>query len=157
MKDTTNDPIVQQRFSAKVGKRDPNDCWEWLGSKDGCGYGTFAIGRKVKNSHRVAWQIENGEIPDGMCVCHRCDNPPCCNPGHLFLGTHSDNMKDMSRKGRAPRGEKSPSAKITEGDVREIRRLVSMGVGQTDIAKEFGIAISNVSQISNRKRWRHVK
>lgn len=86
-------------------------CWPWTAARDPKGYGTIRsdIGRANKFAHRAAWEVTNGAIPDGLLVCHRCDNPPCCNPAHLFLGTHADNMADCSAKGRTCRGDRHGS------------------------------------------------
>jgi len=90
---------VEERFWAKVDKTD--SCWVWTGATLRRGYGQIRIPvKKAKQAHRLSWEIHNGPIPDGMLVCHKCDNPPCVNPAHLFLGTQSDNNKDCVRKGR---------------------------------------------------------
>lgn len=91
-------------FLAQVAVGDPDECWEWQGSRSNLGYGAVAVrgtGYGPTGAHRVAYGIANGGIPDGMYVCHSCDNPPCCNPNHLFVGTHRDNMRDMDEKGRS--------------------------------------------------------
>jgi hypothetical protein len=89
-----------ERFWNKVERGD--GCWEWRGAKSRFGYGRFIVGRNNRLAHRVAWAATRGEIPVGMNVCHRCDNPSCVNPDHLFLGTQRDNVRDMHEKGRAP-------------------------------------------------------
>lgn len=95
--------IRAERFWAKVDKRGPDACWPWLASRCDSGYGKFRVG-KMTRSHRVAFELGGGEIPDGQCVLHRCDNPACCNPAHLFVGTFNDNVQDMVRKGRQRSG-----------------------------------------------------
>lgn len=96
---------LADRFWARVEKRGPDECWPWTGYRDAKGYGQIALNRRTaEGAHRVSWALARGEIPDGIHVLHRCDNPPCCNPAHLFLGTHADNMWDMKAKGRASGG-----------------------------------------------------
>jgi hypothetical protein len=100
----------------------------------------------------------NGSIPEGMYVCHRCDNPPCCNPAHLRLDTHAGNMRDRNAKGRvcrtgAPPGERNGKAKLTAADVRAIRAAAGT---QSEIAKRFGIARTTARQIRLRRRWQHL-
>jgi len=98
---------LSERFWAKVDRRGLDECWEWQGSRTGRGrYGNVKVDSYTNApSHRVAWELTNGPVPEELCVCHRCDNPPCCNPAHLFLGTHQDNMIDKVAKGRQSRGE----------------------------------------------------
>ena len=92
---------LAERFARYLSPGAPEDCWEWRGQFNACGYGKFRLTPNSMNlAHRVAWQIAHGPIPDGLHVCHHCDNPPCCNPAHLFLGTHGDNMRDREIKGR---------------------------------------------------------
>lgn len=92
---------IEQRFWDKVDRRGPQDCWEWTAAKDARGYGRVGSKRpRTELAHRVAYRLTKGEIPSGMLVCHSCDNPPCCNPEHLFVGTDADNNKDMHTKGR---------------------------------------------------------
>lgn len=93
---------VEGRFWSKVLKGTDQECWLWNASRIKDGYGKFSVSGVYQQSHRISWQLTNGPIPDGLCVLHRCDNPPCVNPNHLFLGTNLDNVRDMFAKGRNP-------------------------------------------------------
>jgi hypothetical protein len=116
-----------ESFFSKTKLDGATGCIIWNGARDYCGYGIF----RHKHTNRVAWEIANGEIPLGKDVLHKCDNPPCVNPEHLCVGSHSDNMADMVLKGRGKGpsrpGEDNPSAKFTKKDVIEIRRLFATG------------------------------
>ena len=153
----TNDPIIQQRFWSKVDISDPDDCWAWTASTTSDGYGCIRINCRLHNSHRVAWELENGPIPNGIHILHHCDNPACCNPSHLLLGTHSDNMKDMANKGRAGnRGSRNKIARLTEQDILTIREMVNGGTKQKDIAKEYSVHVMTISDIIRGATWTHV-
>lgn len=93
---------IEERFWAKATSGD--GCWEWMGPRVGIGYGSFWANGKTVRAHRLAWELVNGPIPTGLSVLHRCDNPPCVRPDHLFIGTNADNSKDMVQKGRSPTG-----------------------------------------------------
>jgi predicted DNA-binding protein (UPF0251 family) len=131
------------------------DCWPWLGSCDAHGYGQMGYGQRKKlKAHRVAWELANGAIPEGMSVLHRCDNPPCCNPAHLFIGTQADNMADAHAKGRqfipqgpALRGEANPAAKLTDYQREAICVLGDQGISQRVIAAYYGISQSTVCRV----------
>lgn len=100
---TRHGQSVEARFWAKVDVRGPDECWEWQASTTSSGYGQIMVNarpRRITRAHRLSWTIANGPIPSGMVVCHRCDNPPCVNPAHLFVATQQDNIADMVRKGR---------------------------------------------------------
>lgn len=163
------------RFWSKVVVKG-GACWGWTASTTHCGYGRFYFGgeanRRVVGAHRVSWFLTNGPIPTGLWVLHHCDNPPCSNPQHLFLGTHADNMADMATKGRAGqagdlhlfrtrpemirRGEAVPTSCLTEKNVRELRAMRANGARLKSICTRFGISEAQASRIINRQQWRHV-
>ena len=125
------------------------------------GYGEIGAGRAgagVLRAHRLAWEFAYGPIPTGAQVLHRCDNPPCCNPSHLFLGTHQDNMADKVAKGRqtGPKGERHPRALITDADVVAIREAHARGATNVALGRQYGIAPNSVSSIVHRVTWGHV-
>lgn len=141
----------------RVNRSDSDECWVWAGPMDKDGYGMFrAFGEQ--RVHRAAWVNFNGPIPKGMQVLHRCDNPPCCNPGHLFLGTGADNMRDKASKGRCnpPYGERTSLAKLTGTQVIIIRTLHAEGWTQRSIAKIFGVGYRAINKIVLRQRWKHL-
>jgi hypothetical protein len=153
---------LEIRFWEKVARGSPDECWEWQGSRYRNGYGAIGIGGRAggpRGAHRVCWELTHGPIPAGLYVLHRCDNPPCVNPAHLFLGTQTTNMRDCSRKGRArggTRGEQSGNAKLTEAAIREIRERYRSGQTQVALAKAFGVGQTTVSGIVTRRAWAHV-
>lgn len=148
---------IVRRFWDLVDVRGDDECWEWRGARRGRGYGVSNTDHLPVDTHRLAWEYYNGqEIPKGMLVCHHCDNPPCCNPHHLFLGTHQDNADDKVRKNRQLRGESCPAAKLTEKIVLEIRRLYDLGWTGADISKELNVPRSRIRPIVLRKEWKHI-
>lgn len=148
---------AMRRFWGKVEKKSDDECWEWKGAKLSHGYGAFNIGVRRISTHRFSWEIHYGEIPPGMLVCHKCDNPPCVNPKHLFLGTDTDNQRDKYLKGRCARGEKNNHAKLTEDDVRKIRELLASGKSARSIAPIFGVRHAAILTIKDRKNWGWLK
>lgn len=151
------------RFIDKVDIRENDECWEWKAAKKRkMGYGVFRVGvsgidRKQVYAHRFVWEYVNGPIPVGMYICHKCDNPPCCNPNHLFIGTRADNVKDMVNKGRGRgkifKGSAHGNSKLSEEQVYAIRAASG---SQTKIAKQYGISDVLVCHIKSRKRWGHL-
>lgn len=140
-------------FWSKVVRKE-DACWEWRGSRDSSGYAT--LGKHKEPAHRLSYRLHCGDIPRGMVVCHRCDNPPCTNPDHLFLGTPAENSADMVRKGRSNRGERNGHARLTEADVLTIRAERSEGWTLQAIATTHGLSIPGVHDIVTRRRWAHV-
>ena len=179
---------VSERFWEKVDTSGgPDACWEWQRAKDKWGYGHFKFyidGKFVQLSHRVAYYLANNELPADLCVCHRCDNPACCNPQHLFLGTVADNNQDMMRKGRLYRfskeeisrgaqkggllmktrskgnnapsmnGESNPQSKLTRSQVDSIREMRANGFSLKDIAAAFSVSTTNVHAICSWQLWK---
>lgn len=171
-----NKPIIlteesKGRILKFISISNPNDCWEWTGVKISSGYGRFTIKGSKYLSHRVYFTIINGPIPKGMDVLHRCDNPGRCNPNHLFLGTHQENMRDMENKGRSrhPSGDKSPSrvhkdrlrrgenhwkAKLTEKNVVEIRATFKRGgISKSDLSRKFKVSHACIRAIISCRIW----
>jgi DNA-binding transcriptional regulator YiaG len=122
--------------------------------RDKLGYVRMYHNGRMTYAHRVAWEEVNGPIPNGLCVCHKCDNPSCINVEHLFLGTKAQNSADMVAKRRQSFGERRPGTKFTEEDIRFIR---SSEMNQPQLAKHFGITQAAVSNIIRRRRWPHVR
>ncbi len=167
IKGTKLPSTLYERLNAGIRKEygvDP--CWIWTKGTSGWGYGDIREGPKTLKAHRVAWEQKYGPIPNGLFVLHKCNNPPCCNPDHLFLGTKKDNSLDMARKKRSAaqvhpetvaRGEKQHSAKLTERSIKEIRRRYASGTETTySLASEFKVSQVTISCVIRRKTWRHV-
>lgn len=133
-------------------------CWSWLGALDRDGYGRMRVGgRKTLRAHRLAWEIETGRPPGSLLVCHHCDNPPCVNPAHLFLGTARDNNRDRVQKGRpnGSPGESNGVSKLTASQVHEIANLYCTGrFRQQDLAEMFGVSKSAIQLILSGKNWK---
>jgi hypothetical protein len=155
----------EERFWDKVLIGD--GCWEWQGAKFASGYGHFYSGGKVLYAHRVAYELHHGVHPGEMFVCHRCDHPGCVRPSHLFLGTNTDNMRDMAAKGRQwlqktpwlgpdNSGDRNGRARLTARDIPYIREWARQGFSHEDIARAFNVTRSNVSFICRRDTWTKV-
>jgi hypothetical protein len=145
-----------KRFWDKINVKSPNDCWEWLGAKDSWGYGTFTYRYKQYGSHRFALQLDqNIEIPSNLQVLHSCNNPSCCNPSHLRIGTQKDNIQDMIFANRDKIvGERNSNAKITLDDANQIRELYSTGnFTLVELANKFAISYTQTRRIVKRESW----
>lgn len=147
----------KERFCRSVRRGD--SCWQWTGRMTRDGYGAFWFWGRMTKAHRVAWALENGSIPDGLCVLHQCDNRACVNPGHLFLGTQADNQRDMIQKGRSrkARGERHGRARLTESDVQEIRGLLGDGMTLRAVAARFGVSVTTIHDLKTGKTWAWLK
>jgi len=138
---------------------DENGCWIWLGSKNGCGYGSSRRGGKTIRMHRAFYERHVGPIPAGLLVCHKCDVRACVNPEHLFFGTNKDNMDDRDRKGRlkvAPLGEKHNKAKLTEAQVLEARLLWKGGASGRSLARKFDVNRKTMFFLLKGRNWKNV-
>lgn len=161
----THAPLVT-RFWRWVNKRKSKKlCWEWTGCRDSCGYGLIGTGkgsRVIERAHRVSWKLHNPHslIPKGIKVLHKCDNPACVNPDHLFLGTQLDNMKDMLSKGRSNyvKGQKQGLAKLTEEKVSHMRKLWDSGTHTlSELSLLFSVHWGTIWSAVTRRTWKHVK
>lgn len=146
------------RFWAKVNKAGNDECWEWQACKTEKGYGQIRINSKAFRAHRVSWTIANNkDIQKGLIVCHTCDNPSCCNPRHLFVGTHAKNTKDKVSKGRQARGKGNGNSILTPKQVLEIRRRYSWYVvTHKMLADEFNVSETTIRKVLKRVTWSHI-
>jgi hypothetical protein len=156
-----------ERFWKKVEKTE--GCWLWQGARTPNGYGKIKVGGRDLSAHRVSWELEYGlresGIPEGMQVCHHCDNRACVRPDHLFLGSQSDNTSDMWEKGRGPetfrtghgRGEQHGCSRLTEAQVLEARHLYGLGEHRlVDLAAKYGVGVSTIHDAVSGKKWKHL-
>jgi hypothetical protein len=146
------DPVAH--FWEHVVKRE--GCWGWTWHTDAPGYGVIHFQKRLILAHRLSWELHCGPIPDGLCVLHECDNPPCSNPAHLFLGTKPDNNRDRAAKGRSALGSRSGAAKLTETLVTDLRRRRAAGATIISLATELGMDRATVSDAISGKSWSHV-
>lgn len=156
---------LTERVLAGVIRESPTECWLWDGKRKAKGYGVLHYEKREVMAHRVMWEISFGAIPHGACVLHQCDNPPCCNPAHLFLGTITDNNRDMVAKGRHARqgsnrkpsewarGTQIVSSKLAPESVIEMRRRLADGEKLTAVARAFSVHKATVWAIRERRNW----
>lgn len=143
-----------ERFWERVEVGKPEQCWPWTAGRIPGGYGSITSGGRRLGAHRVAWEIANGPIAEGLYVCHRCDNPPCCNPAHLFLGTNRENSDDRDAKGRGNHGANNYCSKLTWAGVAEIRTRVAAGEPQAALAGEFGVTKTTINDVVKQRSWK---
>ena len=150
---------LPERFWSKTELIPFSSCWYWTGSLTR-GYGYATVNKKVGYAHRHSWEFNFGAIPKGMCVCHKCDNPICIRPDHLFLGTHADNVRDKIAKGRARTGKRIGTqhkhAKLNDEKVLLAYQLKKSGLTLREIAQQVGASKSAVGNIFTKTTWRHV-
>lgn len=151
----------ERRLWTRIEKS--SSCWVWQGALNSTGYGVIGVRKhghyQQYRVHRVVYELLVAVVPDDLILCHTCDNPRCCNPDHLFLGTHRDNAVDRQSKGRGSklRGSQNPSAKLSEDKVRDIRRLWAAGATNAQLAVAYGVSWGLIRKIVQRFLWRHVE
>lgn len=151
------DGVAESRFWALISLNfAPGACWLWTGDTTGAGYGRFKHGGHRISANRIAYALFNGETPSGMFVCHKCDNPGCVNPNHLFLGTPTDNMVDKVAKKRHAHGERTGTSILKTAEVLEIDRLLAEGASLKRVADAFGVSKRTVHKIKARQNWTHL-
>jgi hypothetical protein len=145
------------RFVLKT-KKSATGCIEWTAQTNHKGYGIFGAGPYVgeRRAHRVSFRLFVGEIPNGLCVLHKCDNRRCVNPIHLFLGTHLDNARDCIAKGRWPKDRTFSNAKLTPADITVIRKRIANGDVLNSIAADFGVGPTAIQNIAHRRTWSNI-
>ncbi len=153
---------LKEIFEGKFTRRSKNNCWLWEGSRQTNGYGRIGFNKKYYKAHRLSYAFYKGDVPNDLEVCHKCDNPPCINPNHLFLVTHQENIQNMIDKGRSnfvgsPPGEKAGSTKLTDKQVREIRAKYKPKIyNMSTLAKQYKVSKVCIFLILKRKNWKHL-
>lgn len=148
---------ILEKLKSCIKVNQKTNCWEWQRPLGTNGYGHIWINKKVVTAHRAMYKEINGDIPKGMCVCHKCDNKKCINPDHFFLGTYLDNNRDMFAKGRngTLRGSAAPWSKLTESDVMNIR-YKEFNEKRKVLAKKYGVSQGHISSILTYNEWKHI-
>lgn len=154
MKTICSDETLKERFFKKVIKSDDqNKCWDWIGATYKFGYGCIGTSIGLDSVHRVSYRLHIGEIPNDLCVLHKCDNPKCSNPNHLFLGTKKDNAIDRNLKGRGKNPVHKgnhPMAKLSVDQVKEIKKS---SLSMNELSEKYGASINMIRRILNGSRW----
>lgn len=133
-----------ERFWSRIDRTSGDGCWLWTGNTNPRGYGTMRVGERTRTASRLVYELTHGPVPSGICVCHHCDNPPCCNPGHMFLGTHGDNARDRARKGRGA----TNGRRLTDAHVAEIIALHRAGgISMRKLGERFGCSAVHAARI----------
>lgn len=151
--------IIARRLANGLDSANEGECWVWARAKNNHGYGTLTVGGRRAYAHRLAFELSGGRLARGVHVCHRCDNPACINPDHLYAGTRSDNMKDMVAKGRhggpppIRRGSANPSSKLNGRAVGDIRSAIDAGETYMSVAKKHGVSPSTIGKIKRGESW----
>jgi len=148
-------PLSTERIEAKVEKIPEAGCWIWTGTTTVRGYGQIISNNRKHYAHRASYEAFIGPIPEGMNVCHACDNVYCVNPAHLFLGTQKQNLEDMARKKRSTLGEKNPMAKLRSKDVQDIKHRINLGNSDSEIALEFNVSRQTINNIKHGRVWKN--
>lgn len=143
---------LMERFEEKYIPEPNSGCWLWIGAATARGYGALGL----EGAHRVSYRLFNGAIPTGSFVCHRCDNPICVNPEHLFVGTPKENTHDALRKRRLTHGDKHPNSKLREADIPIIRELAAKKTDMAEIGRRFGVGKYAIQCVVRGKWWKHV-
>lgn len=162
MLDTKNiqiDAQLEYRFWRLVNKKGEDECWRWIGCGKETYYGWMGHKGRTLYAHRISYEIHKGHIEKGVLILHKCNNPSCVNPKHLYEGTHKDNSRDKELTENHNRGSNNPGSKLTEKDVIEIKRLIQVEFWRTrkDIGEQFGVSGPAIGLIAMGKRWGHLK
>lgn len=145
-------PTLAERFWEKVRVAGADECWEWQAADNGLGYGLLGVEGRMIYAHQLSYEFEHGPFSITKCVLHSCDNPPCVNPAHLFLGTKKDNSRDMASKRRAAGQD---GRKLKPEEVARIRERITSGEIQRALAREYGVSDTTISEIKTGRTWSH--
>ena len=154
-KNLPTESTISERLDARSER--VGECVEFTGYRNSNGYGELTYRGEFTLAHRASFERHHGPIPDGLIVCHTCDNPPCINPDHLYAGTHADNGRDKAGRDRSTRGMKNAAAKLADAEVLEIRRLRGRGWNYARLAAHFNVGKTTIGRVVRRENWKHVE